>query len=364
MTRTILAIPEPASVADPRPQPIAEGPTRIAVIIPYYQRDKGILSRAVTSVLGQELPSATTLRVIVVDDASPLAAEIDLAGLATVAGITIDLVRQANAGPGGARNRGLEMVEQGGGADFVAFLDSDDIWMPTHLADALASLQKGYDFYCCDNSRDGAFARFSEDVALLSNQGRALADRATVLDPEGPVLGFAPHMLDDEFVTGYLSHTSTVVLRASLICGQRFDPELRNASEDRMFWLTAVLSGAAVALSWRCNVSCGKGVNIFFAAYDWNTPATLERIGCQLLFAQKLLRMPVMTPARAEFAKTRTRKTRRAYSFLFLRTLFRGRRPPMQSFWRLLRLDPWLPLRMPVLFVAVLFDRGPNARSF
>jgi cellulose synthase/poly-beta-1,6-N-acetylglucosamine synthase-like glycosyltransferase len=79
MTRTILAIPEPAPVADPRPEPIAEGPTRIAVIIPYYQRDKGILSRAVTSVLGQELPSATTLRVIVVDDASPLAAEIDLA---------------------------------------------------------------------------------------------------------------------------------------------------------------------------------------------------------------------------------------------------------------------------------------------
>ncbi len=342
----------------------AGGPTRVSVIIPYFQRDKGILSRAVTSVLAQVLPPATTLRVIVVDDASPLAADSDLAGVHTLAGITIDVVRQDNAGPGGARNRGLEMVERDGSADFVAFLDSDDIWMPTHLADALAALRSGYDFYCCDNSRDGAFARFSEDVALLNDAGRAIADRATVLDADGPVLGFAPHALDDEFVTGYLSHTSTVVLRAACIQGQRFDPELRSASEDRMFWLTAVLSGAAVAISWRCNVICGKGVNIFFAAHDWNNPATLERIGCQLLFAQKLLRMPVMTPLRAQFAAARTRTTRRAYSFLFLRMLARGRRPPLKSFWRLLRLDPLLPLRMPVLFVAVLIDRTPEARNF
>jgi Glycosyl transferase family 2 len=186
-------------------------------------------------------------------------------------------VWQANAGPGGARNRGLEVAEQDGGFDFVAFLDSDDVWLPTHLGDALAVLQRRYDFYCCDNSREGIFARFSDDVALLNDGGRALAGRATVLDPGGPVLGFPPHALDDEFVTGYLSHTSTVVLRASRCRGVRFDPDLRNASEDRMFWLTVVLSGAAVVISWRCNVICGRGVNVFFAAYDWNQPATLER---------------------------------------------------------------------------------------
>jgi succinoglycan biosynthesis protein ExoW len=315
-------------------------------------------------VQAQRLPPDVTVRVFIIDDASPLAADIELADLKTVAGVTLQVVRQANAGPGGARNRGLEMVERDSGYDVVAFLDSDDSWTPNHLGDALWALERGYDFYCCDNSRDGIFARFSQDVALLNDNGRALADRATTLAPEGPVLGFAPHALDDEFVTGYLSHTSTVVLRAARLRGLRFDTDLRNASEDRMFWLRFVLSGAGVVISWRCNVICGQGVNVFFAAYDWNAPATLERIGCQLLFAEKLIRMPVMTPVRAVFAKDRARTTRRSYSFLFLRTLLRGRLPPMHSFRRLLRVDPWLPLRMPALFIAVLVDRRPEARKF
>lgn len=337
---------------------------RIAVIIPYYQRDAGILSRAVASVQAQELPPDVALRILVIDDASPRPATAELAGLESVVGRAVEVVLQANAGPGGARNRGLEMAEGDDETGVVAFLDSDDIWAPTHLADALAALERGYDFYCCDNTREGVFARFSQDVALLKDGGRALADRATELDPVGPVLGFAPHVLDDEFVTGYLSHTSTVVLRASRLRGMRFDPDLRSASEDRMFWLTVVLAGAAVAISWRCNVTCGKGVNIFFAAYDWNEPATLERIGSQLLFSEKLMRMPVMTPRRSRFARDRARTARRSYSFLFLRTLLRGRKPPLGSFHRLLRLDPLLPVRMPFLFLSVLMDRGPEARRF
>jgi succinoglycan biosynthesis protein ExoW len=339
-------------------------PVRAAIIIPYFQRKPGILARAVQSILDQNLPPAVTLRVLVIDDASPAPASSDLTDLQTVAGITIKTVRQTNAGPGAARNRGLDLAEHEGGYDFVAFLDSDDIWLPTHLADALAALGQGYDFYCCDNNREGAFARFSEDVALLNDKGQALADRATPLDKEGPVLGFPPHALDDEFVTGYLSHTSTVVLRADRIKGLRFDPELRNASEDRMFWLTVALSGAAVAISWRCNVSCGRGVNIFFSAYDWNDPATLERFGCQLLFAKKLMRLPIQTPRRTAFARDRARTTRRAYSFLFLRSLLRGSRPSLASFWHLIRLEPSLPLRMPFLFIAVLADRRPEARRF
>lgn len=336
----------------------------VAVVIPYFQREPGILTRAVESVLAQVLVPEVFLNIIVIDDASPHPAETDLAALWAPPGITIRTVCQANAGPGGARNRGLDIAERDGHTDFVAFLDSDDIWAPTHLADALDALGKGYDFYCCDNSREGAFARFSQDVALLNDHGRALHDRATVLDPEGPVLGFAPLVLADEFVTGYLSHTSTVVLRASRIRGLRFDTDLRNASEDRMFWLTVALSGAPVAISWRCNVSCGRGINLFFSAHDWDDPATLERIGCQLLFAEKLARMPVMTPRRSAFAQDRARSTRKAYSFLFLRSLVRGRWPSTTSFRRLVRIDPWLPLKMPGLFIAVLADRRPEGRQF
>jgi succinoglycan biosynthesis protein ExoW len=341
----------------------AEVSRTVAVVIPFYQRTPGILARALDCILTQDLPPGIRVAVHIVDDDSPVPAEAELAALEPVPAVTMRVTRQANSGPGGARNRGLDLAESEG-AEFVAFLDSDDIWLPTHLRDALSALDRGYDFYCCDNSREGVFDLFSQDVPLLSDGGRTLTARATKLATEGPVLGFAAHALDDEFVTEYLSHTSTVVLRVSRLNGLRFDTELRNASEDRMFWLSYVVTGAPVVISWRCNVVCGKGVNIFFAAHDWNAPATLERIGCQLLFALKLLRMPGMTPVRRAFAEERASTKRRAYSFLFLRTLLRGRRPSTTSFQRLLRLDPLLPLRMPGLFLSVLVDRRPEARRF
>jgi succinoglycan biosynthesis protein ExoW len=43
----------------------------LAVIIPYYQRDPGILRRALDSVRGQDLPAALKVHVYLVDDGSP-----------------------------------------------------------------------------------------------------------------------------------------------------------------------------------------------------------------------------------------------------------------------------------------------------
>jgi glycosyltransferase involved in cell wall biosynthesis len=159
---------------------------RIAVIIPYYQRDPGILARALDSVRAQELPRGLHLHVYVVDDGSPLPAAGEIADSSA-----LTLLVQDNAGPGAARNAALDRVEADGGAEVVAFLDSDDIWHPTHLAEAVAALDRGYDFYCCDNARPGSFALFSEANAALRGGGAALRPRATVLDEEGPVLGFA-----------------------------------------------------------------------------------------------------------------------------------------------------------------------------
>src|SRR5580658_2810694 len=51
--------------AEPRPAP------RIGVVIPYFQRDAGLLRRALTSVAAQE---HSPVQVVVVDDGSPRAA--------------------------------------------------------------------------------------------------------------------------------------------------------------------------------------------------------------------------------------------------------------------------------------------------
>jgi succinoglycan biosynthesis protein ExoW len=327
---------------------------RVAVIIPYFQRDPGILARALASVREQVLPRGWRVHVYVVDDGSPRPARADLSD---AAGVT--LIAQANAGPGAARNAALDRMWGDGGADLVAFLDSDDIWQPSHLTDAIAALEAGYDFYCCDNSRPGDVGLFSERTHVLRDGGAALAARSTLIDPEGPVRGFAARALCDEIAVDYLSHTSTVVARADFVRDLRFDPDLRSAGEDRMFWLELGLAGVRIAISWRCNVICGTGVNLFFAAYDWNAPQTLEKFASQLLFSEKLRRQKDQSDRRRKFAVERIRNCRRAYAFLFLRSLLKLRRPPMGSLRRLLAFDPLLPARMPVLFLGVLLDRRP-----
>lgn len=327
---------------------------RVAVIIPYYQRDPGILSRALCSVRAQVLPSGWRLHTYVVDDGSPRPARADIAEMN---GIT--LLSQVNSGPGAARNAGLDRMWGDGGADLVAFLDSDDIWEPCHLADAIAALDRGYDFYCCDNSRPGDFTLFSESTPALRDRGAALAPRSVVVDADGPVLGFAAHTLCDEIAVDYISHTSTVVVRAAFVRSLRFDPDLRNAGEDRMFWLELALAGVRIAISWRCNVICGTGVNLFFGTHDWNSPGTLEKFASQLLFSEKLRRQRNLSAIRREFALRRIRNCRRAYAFLFVRSLMKFRLPPTGSLKRLLVFDPLLPVRMPFLFLRVLLDRRP-----
>jgi succinoglycan biosynthesis protein ExoW len=112
---------------------------RIAVIIPFYQKKPGILRKAIVSALAQESDAETTI--IVIDDASPVPARDELAELMRAYPNRIVIIEQPNAGPAAARNKGLESVPDG--TEYVAFLDSDDEWIPAHLANAATALGRG-----------------------------------------------------------------------------------------------------------------------------------------------------------------------------------------------------------------------------
>ncbi|MEM9734027.1 MAG: glycosyltransferase family A protein [Pseudomonadota bacterium] len=100
----------------------------ISVIIPSYNRPQLTL-RAVSSALSQTLPP---LEVIVVDDGSRSAvSEQDLQSLATDFPSPVRLLSHSrNAGAAAARNTGVNNAK----GPFVAFLDSDDFWLPQKLA--------------------------------------------------------------------------------------------------------------------------------------------------------------------------------------------------------------------------------------
>src|SRR3954464_14214558 len=96
-----------------------------SVIIPTYGRPK-FLSEAVASVLAQ---TCADFECIVVDDAGP-----ELATLPNDARIRV-IRRDENGGPPAARNTGIDAAR----GTYVAFLDDDDVWLPTRLSDALVA---------------------------------------------------------------------------------------------------------------------------------------------------------------------------------------------------------------------------------
>lgn len=99
----------------------------VSVVIPVFNRPM-LASRAIESALAQEQVS---LEVIVVDDGStpPYALPAHLA-----TDPRIRLVRTANNGAAAARNRGVAEAR----FDWIAFLDSDDVFWPGKLAAQMA----------------------------------------------------------------------------------------------------------------------------------------------------------------------------------------------------------------------------------
>ena len=101
-----------------------------SVIIPSYNR-RPFLEKAVSSVLGQTFPG---LELIVVDDGSDDGTE-DF--ISSTSDKRLKYMTQANHGASHARNRGIELSK---GA-FLAFLDSDDIWLPNKLERTLEFIE-------------------------------------------------------------------------------------------------------------------------------------------------------------------------------------------------------------------------------
>lgn len=335
---------------------------KVAVVIPFYQRNSGLLTKALDSVFSQDLSKDVELDVYVVDDESPLSAIGEIEALPPQYADKIILLSQSNGGPGAARNLALEQVARHG-ADYVAFLDSDDIWRPRHLRDALVVLEQGYDYYFCDHTRFNSEKTYSDSIASLVSLKRNDRGFAQVVDPQGPVMTVAPVFIMKTMLIDYLSQTSTVVLRHDLIKDLRFLPELRGAGEDHFFWISVLSKYPRVAVSWRTNVHCGRGVNVYHSAFDFETVGSTNRIGYLLLFRHKCLNLPIDKEAH-QAMRAQVSRYRRAYSFMFIRALLRGQRPDMKLFRMVRERMPFLPATMPYHFLTVIPTRGRQSKEW
>lgn len=111
----------PARSADFQSNPIMSAPL-VSVIIPTYNR-AATLKRTIDSALAQ---TYRPLEVIVVDDGSADGTETVMRSY----GDRIHGIVQANGGPSAARNAGAKAAK----GEWLAFLDSDDVWRPEKIA--------------------------------------------------------------------------------------------------------------------------------------------------------------------------------------------------------------------------------------
>ena len=110
--------------------------TTITVVIPVWNRARTV-GRSIDSAIAQSVPTGWAIRILVVDDGSR-------DGLADALRVYGDRVRcvvhGVNLGAAAARNTGIAAAD----GDYIAFLDSDDVWLPGKLGAQIAFMRTGH----------------------------------------------------------------------------------------------------------------------------------------------------------------------------------------------------------------------------
>lgn len=184
-------------------------PVLVSVIVPTYNR-LASLKRTLRSVLQQ---TVSDIEILIVDDGSTDGTE------ACIAREFVDprivyLRHVANAGVGPARNTGIDAAK----GEFIAFLDSDDVWMPHKLETQILAIRASAapNSAVCYSAYLGDFGSFSKRMPRRGIRRRE-------------------DLGDYLFRSGLVVLTSTVVVPRALIGSLRF--ERLAIGEDTSFFL-------------------------------------------------------------------------------------------------------------------------------
>ena len=284
----------------------------VAIVIPFYQRERGFLRRALDSVASQKLPGDVRMKIVIVDDKSPLPLAEALEDFSIAAPHELVLLEQRNGGPGAARNAALNALDPND-VDLVAFLDSDDIWFDGHLEHALSVLKNGASFYFSNSEHDDNHS-FFYSVYLRKHHD-------FTGEMQECVRSICGAEAFDAFVDECIPHTSQVVYSFRLHSKVRFDEYQRRAGEDQMFWIALASQSETVSYSTAVMGSRGRGVSVYRETLSWDSPAASDRLIDEIVFRYKLLRSYEFNNRKRREIKRATQKKRDHLLFLSIRNL-------------------------------------------
>jgi glycosyltransferase involved in cell wall biosynthesis len=195
----------------------------VSVIIPTYNRAH-IIQRCIDSALSQTYPN---LEIVVVDDGSKDNTK-EIIDTHYSDNPKVNYFSKQNGGVSSARNLGLSVAK----GEFVAFLDSDDFWMPEKIDLQVKCLQKHPDvglvwteFFACDlqgkviherylRKMYGAYRFFPTPMNIFSKQ---FTLNTLIPNKAAEAMFYYVGHIYSPMALGNLVHTSTVVIRKHLI---------------------------------------------------------------------------------------------------------------------------------------------------
>jgi glycosyltransferase involved in cell wall biosynthesis len=195
-------------------------PPRVSVVIPCYNSAE-FIAETLASVFAQTFRDH---EVIVVNDGSPDTPAFE----AAIAPYLPRLVylKQRNTGPSGARNNAIRAAR----GEFVAFLDSDDHWLPTFLEEQVAAFD-------ADRSVD---LLYSDGVVF--GDGPLVGRTLMAGSPSAGAVTFESLVRQECTVLT----STTMARRQALVAAGLFDERFLRC-EDFHLWLKMALGGSRLA---------------------------------------------------------------------------------------------------------------------
>lgn len=183
----------------------------ISIIIPMYNSKDTIID-AIQSITKQTYSGS--FEIIVINDGSTDGCEKVVEEYNNYSNNTIRIINKSNGGVSSARNRGIQEAY----GDWIAFLDSDDVWLPDKLQKQLNEITKNPDIKFIGTNRNNEiypfFGKSQQNIYTLNCK---------------------------EILLKWYPHTSTVLIKKDLLLQTKGYDEQRTHAEDGDLWLRILL---------------------------------------------------------------------------------------------------------------------------
>jgi len=255
----------------------------VSIILPTYNREK-FLPEAFAAIAAQAF---TDWELIVVDDGSTDGTRELVPRLTADFAQPVRYIYQENQGAYGARNTGLDHAT----GKYIAFYDSDDLWLPHHLHDCVAALDANPDvdwvYGACRMVDHATGEELAASTFYVDGKPRPFLELKTRTNGPLSIIDDA-HAIECSVSKGMYAGLQNSVIRSPLFEAYRFSVDPPNEGEDVITTILALAQGRVLAYFDHQHVE--------YRVHDSNSSATKQSSD-----ASKVLRVMVPYVRRLEW---------------------------------------------------------------